>query len=181
MGLLEEEMSKKMNKAIENLEGEYASLRTGRATPQLLNKVLVDCYGAPVPLKQIANISIPEAREIMVVPFDRNLLKDIERAIQGSELGLTPNNDGKNIRLQVPALTEERRKELVKQAKAMAEKTRVSLRNIRREMNDRIKQNKDLGEDMQKHETKDIQNLTDKMVKKVDQILAKKEEDILQV
>ncbi len=181
MGLLDKEMGSKMNKAILSLEQDYALLRTGRATPQLLDKVTVDYYGTQTPLKQLANISIPDAREIVVAPFDRNMLKDIERAIQVSDLGLAPNNDGKNIRLQVPVLTEERRKELVKQAKALAEKARVSLRNIRREMNDRIKNDKELSEDMQKHETSEIQHFTDKMVKKVDGVLAQKEQEILKI
>ena len=181
MGLLDKEMSEKMNKVIQSLEHDYATLRTGRAVPQLLDKVTVDYYGAPTPLKQVANISIPEAREILIAPFDRKLLKDIERAIQASDIGLAPNNDGKNIRLQVPTLTQERRKELVKQARAMAEKARVSLRNIRREMNDQIKNDKELSEDMQKHEIANIQNFIDKMVKKVDKALSQKEREILEI
>ncbi|WGK68077.1 ribosome recycling factor [Candidatus Haliotispira prima] len=181
MGLSDKDLSEKMDKVIHSLGHDYASLRTGRATPQLLDKVMVDYYGAPTPLKQVANVSIPEAREILIAPFDRNMLKDVERAIQASDLGLTPNNDGKNIRLQVPALTEERRKDLVKQAKAMAEKARVSLRNIRREMNDRIKDNKELSEDMQKHEATEVQHFTDKMVKQVDETLHRKEQEILEI
>ena len=181
MGLLDKEMSEKMTKTIRSLEHDYASLRTGRATPHLLDKVMVDYYGAPTQLKQLANISIPEAREILIAPFDRNLLKDIERAIQIADLGLTPNNDGKNIRLQVPALTTERRKDLVKQAKTLAEKARVSVRNIRREMNDAIKANTELSEDMQKHETTEIQHFTDKMVKKIDEVLSQKEKEILEI
>ncbi len=181
MGLFDNEMSEKMKKVITSLEHDYACLRTGRATPQLLDKVMVDYYGTPTPLKQVANISIPEAREILIAPFDRNLLKDVERAIQVANLELVPNNDGKNIRLQIPALTQERRKELVKQAKTIAEKARVSLRNIRREMNDHTKSNKELGEDTQKHEMTEIQHFTDKMVKKVDYILKQKEKEILEI
>lgn len=181
MGILDDEMQSRVNKALKSLEDEYNTLRTGRASPSLLDKIHVDYYGAPTQLKQLANVSIPEAREILIQPFDRNLLKEIEKAIQASDLGLVPNSDGKNIRLQVPALTEQRRKDLVKQAKAMAEKCRVSVRNIRREMNDKIKQDKELGEDQQKHEMNEIQQITDKMIKKVDEILHAKEKDILEV
>ena len=181
MGVRNNEMSEKMDKTIQSLEQDYAALRTGRATPQLLDRVLVDYYGTPTQLKQLANISIIEAREILIAPFDHSVLKNIERAIQASDLGLAPNNDGRNIRLQVPPLTQERRRELVRQAKAMAEKARVSLRQIRHKMNDQVKSDKDLSEDMQKHEVAEIQHLTDRMVKKIDGLLSEKEKQILEV
>ena len=181
MGVRNNEMSEKMDKTIQSLEQDYAALRTGRATPQLLDRVLVDYYGTPTQLKQLANISIIDAKEILIAPFDHSVLKNIERAIQASDLGLAPNNDGRNIRLQVPPLTQERRRELVRQAKAMAEKARVSLRQIRHKMNDQVKSDKELSEDMQKHEVAEIQHLTDRMVKKIDGLLSEKEKQILEV
>ncbi|MCP4161349.1 MAG: ribosome recycling factor, partial [Deltaproteobacteria bacterium] len=137
-------------------------------------------YGTPTPLNQVANISIPEARLIVVQPLDKNSLNDIEKAIHTSELGLNPNNDGKVIRINIPPLTEERRKDLVKQAKSIAENSRVSLRNIRREANDEIKKG-DFPEDDQKKCAEDIQNLTDNYVKKVNEVFAEKEKEIMEI
>lgn len=181
MGMLDEDTKLRMEKSLKNLRDEYHTLRTGRAAPTLLDKIVVDYYGTPTPLRQLANISVPEPCELLIQPFDRNLLKEIEKAIQSSDLGLAPNNDGKNIRLQIPLLTDERRKDLVKEAKGMAEKARVSVRNIRREMNEKIKRNKELSEDDQKHETQEIQKITDKVIGQIDSLLSDKEKEILEI
>jgi len=170
----------RMKKSIGALEDDFNLLRTGRASAALFDKVRVEYYGTPTPLNQLANISIPEARLIVIQPFDRNAIGEIEKAIQSSELGLNPNNDGKVIRIAIPPLNEERRKELVKQAKSQAENARVSIRNIRRDVNDQIK-NGDFTEDEQKKGTDDIQKLTDKYVEKIGEILKSKEQEIMEV
>jgi ribosome recycling factor len=170
----------RMKKSIGALEDDFNLLRTGRASAALFDKVRVEYYGTPTPLNQLANISIPEARLIVIQPFDRNAIGEIEKAIQSSELGLNPNNDGKVIRIAIPPLNEERRKELVKQAKNQAENARVSIRNIRRDVNDQIK-NGDFTEDEQKKGTDDIQKLTDKYVEKIGEILKSKEQEIMEV
>jgi ribosome recycling factor len=170
----------RMKKSIGALEDDFNLLRTGRASAALFDKVRVEYYGTPTPLNQLANISIPEARLIVIQPFDRNAIGEIEKAIQSSELGLNPNNDGKIIRIAIPPLNEERRKELVKQAKSQAENARVSIRNIRRDVNDQIK-NGDFTEDEQKKGTDDIQKLTDKYVEKIGEILKSKEQEIMEV
>ncbi|MDF1569273.1 MAG: ribosome recycling factor [Spirochaetaceae bacterium] len=170
----------RMKKSIGALEDDFNLLRTGRASAALFDKIRVEYYGSPTPLNQLANISIPEARLIVIQPFDRNAIGEIEKAIQSSELGLNPNNDGKVIRIAIPPLNEERRKELVKQAKNQAENARVSIRNIRRDVNDQIK-NGDFTEDEQKKGTDDIQKLTDKYVEKIGEILKSKEQEIMEV
>ncbi len=170
----------KMKKTIKALGDEFNTIRTGRASASLFDRVMVEYYGTPTPLNQVANISIPEARLIVVQPFDKNSLNDIEKAIHTSELGLNPNNDGKVIRISIPPLTEERRKDLVKQAKNIAENSRVSLRNIRRDANDAIKKG-DFPEDDQKKCAEDIQKLTDNYVKKVNEVFAEKEKEIMEI
>jgi ribosome recycling factor len=174
----------KMDGQLEHLRHEFSGLRTGRASVALLDQVKVDYYGTPTPLKQVATLATPESRLITVQPFDRNLMKDIEKAILASDLGLTPSNDGKVIRLPIPALTEERRKDLVKIAKRLAEEVRVHIRNIRRDILDEIKKHqKELKqtEDDVKKSHDEIQKLTDSYILKVDEILNKKETEITEI
>lgn len=174
----------RMKKSIQSLEDEFNSLRTGRASASLFDRIKVDYYGNPTPLNQVANISIPEARLIVIQPWDKGTIGDIEKAIQKSELSLNPSNDGKVIRINIPPLTEERRKELVKNAKNIAEQSRVALRNIRRDGNDELKKmSKDgeLSEDEEKKAIDEIQKLTDRYVETVNQLLEKKEKEILEV
>ena len=170
----------RMKKSIGALEDDFKLLRTGRASAALFDKLKVDYYGTPTPLNQLANISVPEARLIVIQPFDRNAMADIEKAILSSELGLNPNNDGKVIRINIPPLNEERRKELVKQAKNLAENARVAVRNIRRDTNDQIK-NGDFTEDEQKKASDDVQKLTDTYVEKIGDVLKAKEQEIMEV
>jgi ribosome recycling factor len=170
----------KMEKTIRALGDEFNTIRTGRASTSLFDRVMVEYYGTPTPLNQVANISVPEARLIVVQPFDKNSLNDIEKAILTSELGLNPNNDGKVIRINIPPLTEERRKDLVKQAKNIAENSRVSIRNIRRDANDAIKKG-DFPEDEQKKGSDEIQKITDTYIKKVNDILVDKEKEIMEI
>jgi len=174
----------RMKKSIQSLEDEFNSLRTGRASASLFDRIKVDYYGNPTPLNQVANISIPEARLIVIQPWDKGTIGDIEKAIQKSELSLNPSNDGKVIRINIPPLTEDRRKELVKNAKNIAEQSRVALRNIRRDGNDELKKmSKDgeLSEDEEKKAIDEIQKLTDKYVESVNTLLEKKEKEILEV
>jgi len=170
----------RMKKSLGALGDDFNLLRTGRASAALFDKVRVEYYGTPTPLNQLANISIPEARLIVIQPFDRNSIGDIEKAILSSELGLNPGNDGKIIRISIPPLNEERRKELVKQAKNLSENARVSIRNIRRDTNDQIK-NGDFTEDEQKKGTEEIQKLTDKYVEKIGEAFKVKEKEIMEV
>ncbi len=171
---------KRMGKSINALEDDFSQLRTGRASASLFNGIHVDYYGTPTPLNQLANISIPEARLIVIQPFDRKSIGDIEKAILTSELGLNPGNDGKIIRIAIPPLNEERRKELVKQAKSIAEASKVSIRNIRRDLNDQIKHG-EYTEDEQKKETATIQKLTDSHIEKIDNMFKAKEQEIMEV
>jgi ribosome recycling factor len=174
----------RMDAAIEHVKRELAGLRTGRASLALLDTIKVDYYGTPTPLKQVANLAVPESRLMTVQPWEPQLIKEIEKAILASGLGLTPSNDGKIIRIPVPQLTEERRKDLIKVCKKHAEETKVSLRTIRREGNEELKHlQKDakLSEDDLRKAENEIQKLTDQYVEKVDQILKKKEEEILEV
>ncbi|MBB6481315.1 ribosome recycling factor [Spirochaeta isovalerica] len=170
----------KMEKTVKALGDEFNTIRTGRASASLFDRVMVQYYGNPTPLNQVANISIPEARLIVVQPFDKNSLGDIEKAILSSDLGLNPSNDGKVIRIAIPPLTEERRKDLVKQAKNIAETSRVSIRNLRRDANDAIKKG-DFPEDEQKKGTEEIQKLTDDYIKKINDILSAKEKEIMEI
>ena len=174
----------KMTKTVENLEGEYATIRAGRANPHILDKITVDYYGTPTPFQQVANVSVPEARMIQIQPWETSLLKEIEKAILTSDLGLTPTNDGKVIRLVFPELTEDRRKELVKDIKKKGENTKVAIRNIRRDANDAIKKlskDTDMSEDEVKKNEDSIQKLTDKYVAQVDKMIDEKSKEIMTV
>ncbi len=173
----------RMDKTIAALKDEYKALRTGRASASIFDRVKVDYYGAPTPLNQVSTISIPEARSIVIQPFDKSLIGEIEKAIQKSELGLNPSNDGKVIRISIPPLTAERRKELVKQAKATAESSRVAIRNIRRDGNDELKkQQKDgsITEDDLKAGESDLQKSTDRYIQDINRILEEKEKEIME-
>ncbi|MDR0457015.1 MAG: ribosome recycling factor [Treponema sp.] len=174
----------KMKKTLANLKEGFASLRTGRASAALFDKIKVDYYGEKSPLNQVANISVPEARLIVIQPWDKNLMGEIEKAIRSSELSLNPSNDGKVIRIAIPPLTEERRKELVKLAKNQAEQSRVAIRNIRRDGNDELKKmlkDASITEDDESKSSADLQKLTDNYIDKVNQILEEKEKEIMEV
>ena len=170
-----------MAKAVEAVKREFATVRTGKATTTLLDLVRVDAYGTEMPLNQVASVSAPEVRLLTVQPWDRGLLKAVEKAIQASDLGLTPSNDGQVIRIPVPALTEERRKELVKVAHRFAEEGRVAVRHARTEGISRIKKTEHVSEDEIKHAEKDIQKLHDDAIKHIEEILKAKEAEILEV
>jgi ribosome recycling factor len=174
----------RMDAALEHLKRDLGGLRTGRASLALLDTVKVDYYGTPTPLKQVANLAVPESRLMTVQPWEPPLIKEIEKAILASGLGLTPSNDGKIIRIPIPSLTEERRKDLIKVCKKHAEETKVSLRTVRREGNEelkRLQKEAKLSEDDLRKAESEIQKLTDQYVEKVDQILKKKEEEVLEV
>ena len=173
----------KMEKTLSNLQEEYVSIRAGRANPHILDKLAVDYYGAPTPLQQVANITVPEARMIQIQPWESSLIKGIEKAILTSDLGLNPSNDGKVIRLVFPELTEERRKELVKDVKKKGEAAKVAVRNIRRDANDAFKKlaKQDVSEDEIKELEDQIQKLTDKYIKEVDKAIENKSKEILTV
>ena len=178
-----ETIEARMDKTIDSLKDSFNTIRTGRANAAIFDKVRVDYYGTKSPLNQVATIAIPEARSVIITPFDKSLISEIEKAIQVADLGLNPSNDGKVIRIQIPALTAERRKELVKQAKTIAENSRTAIRNIRRDGNDDLKkQQKDgtLTEDGLKTETNKLQKLTDKFIDEINKIYEAKEKDILQ-
>lgn len=173
-----------MKKTLKNLADEFVTLRTGRASAAIVERVQVEAYGTKSPLNQVANISVPEARLVVIQPWDKGLLGEIEKALMASDIGITPSNDGKVIRLNFPPLTEERRKELVKQAKAMAETNRVAIRNIRRDALEAIKkEQKDgkLTEDEAKKASDDLQKLTDHYIKEIDKLAQEKEKEIMEV
>jgi ribosome recycling factor len=173
-----------MKKTVASLKEGFAALRTGRASASLFDKIRVDCYGDKSPLNQVANISIPEARLIVIQPWDKALIAEIEKAIRTSELSLNPSNDGKVIRISIPPLTEERRKELVKLAKSQTEQSRVAIRNIRRDGNDELKKiqkNGELTEDEESRNAEELQKLTDGYIGKVNQALEEKEKEIMEV
>lgn len=174
----------RMDKTIESLKHEFAAIRTGRASVSLLDQVTVDYYGTPSPINQVANISAPEPRLILIQPWDKKMVGPIEKAILQSDLGINPNNDGSTIRLAIPQLTEERRKELVKVVRKRAEEAKVAIRNIRRDANDTLKKEekaKTLTEDSSKEGQEKIQKLTDNKIKEVDALMEKKEKDVLEV
>ncbi|MDO7905799.1 ribosome recycling factor [Paenibacillus sp. JX-17] len=173
----------RMEKAILALKRDLATLRAGRATPSLLDRVQVEYYGAPTPINQLANINTPDSRTLMIQPWDKSSLNDIERAIMKSDLGLTPANDGTAIRLSIPPLTEERRSDLVKQSKKFGEEAKVAIRNIRRDANDDIKkmEKTDISEDESRRHQEDVQKTTDKFIAEVDKVLAAKEKEIMEV
>jgi ribosome recycling factor len=173
----------RMEKTIASFKDSFNTIRTGRANAAIFDKVRVDYYGSKSPLNQVATIAIPEARSVIITPFDKTLIGEIEKAIQVADLGLNPSNDGKVIRISIPALTAERRKELVKQAKTMAENSRTAIRNIRRDGNDDLKKqqkNGELTEDGLKTETDNLQKLTDKFIDEINKIYDSKEKEILQ-
>lgn len=174
------ELGEKMEKALQNLEKRFATVRAGRANPSSLDGVMVEYYGSMTPLKQLATISVPEARQLLIKPFDRGSLKNIEKAILTSNLGYNPGNDGETIRIIIPELTEERRKELVKQVKAISEDAKVSIRNIRRDGMEDVKK-AEMPEDEEKGMEKDIQDLVNEYNKKVEAILKEKEGELLTV
>lgn len=171
----------RMEKTVASLKDQFNGIRTGRASAAMFDKVRVDAYGSKSPLNQVATIQIPEARSVIIQPFDKSLITDIEKAIQASDLGLNPSNDGKVIRIQIPALTAERRKDLIKQAKTTAENSRTAIRNIRRDGNDELKKQQKAGEiteDGLKTETDKLQKLTDKYIEEINKIYDAKEKDI---
>ena len=174
------EITDKMDKSIENLEKKFATVRTGRANPSSLDGVVVEYYGSMTPLKQLATISVPEARQLLIKPFDKSCLTAIEKAILASNLGYNPTNDGETIRIIIPALTEERRVELTKQVKAIAEEAKVSVRNIRHQGLDDLK-TLELSEDVEKGVENQIQDLVNKYNKKIEEVLKAKEQDLLTV
>ena len=177
------DIEERMEKTIASLKDSFNTIRTGRANAAIFDKVRVDYYGTKSPLNQVATIAIPEARSVIITPFDKSLISEIEKAIQVADLGLNPSNDGKVIRIAIPALTADRRKELVKQAKTVAENSRTAIRNIRRDGNDDLKkQQKDgtLTEDGLKTETDKLQKLTDKYIEEINKIYDAKEKDIMQ-
>ncbi len=174
----------RMTKSLAALQDDFNTIRTGRASASLFDKIQVEYYGQKTPLNQLATISIPEARLVVIQPWDKSLLGEIEKAIQMSELSVNPNNDGKVIRINIPPLTEERRKEYVKVAKNMAEQSRVAIRNIRRDANDDLKKQQKAGEiseDEEKRLTDEVQKLTDTYIEKINELLEKKEKEILEV
>ena len=171
----------KMDKTIDSLMNDYASIRAGRANPHVLDKIKVDYYGTPTPIQQVGNISVPEARMILIQPWEKSLLKAIEKAIQTSDLGINPNNDGSCIRLIFPELTEERRKALAKDVKKKGDEAKVAIRNIRRDANDMIKKQQkanEISEDEQKDAEDEIQKMTDEFVAKIDTMVEDKSKEI---
>lgn len=178
------ETEEKMKKSLKALADDLSGIRTGRASAALFDKIRVDYYGNPTPLNQLATVSIPEARLVVIQPWDKAVLGDVEKAIQKSELSLNPNNDGKVIRINIPPLTEERRKEYVKVAKNMAEQCRVAVRNIRRDANEELKNKQkagDISEDEEKRGTDEVQKLTDRYIEEINKHLEEKEHEILEI
>lgn len=173
-----------MSRSVEALRKEFSSIRTGRASLALLDGIMVNYYDTPTPLQQLASLSIPESRQILIQPWEQKIVPDIEKAILKSDLGLTPTNDGKTIRINIPPLTEERRKLLVKTVKKKAEEAKVSVRNIRRDTNEEIKKlekEKHISEDVVKKIQDEIQKITDSYINKVDEVLSLKEKEIMEV
>jgi ribosome recycling factor len=178
------DIEERMEKAVAALKRDLSTLRAGRATPSLLDKITVEYYGSSMPINQLANISVPEPRLLVIQPWDKKAVSEIERAIMKSDLGLTPSSDGAVIRLAIPQLTEERRKDLVKVSKKKAEEGRVAVRNIRRDANDELKRKEkagDITEDELHKAQDDVQKLTDKYIEEVDKVLAAKEKEIMEV
>ena len=174
----------KMNKTLEVLESDYMTIRAGRANPHVLDKIKVDYYGTPTPLQQVGNVTVPEARVLMIQPWESKLIKDIEKAILASDIGITPTNDGKSIRLVFPELTDERRKELAKDVKKKGDAAKTAVRNIRRDANDaykKLKKEEDVSEDEIKELEDKVQKLTDKYIKDVDAAVEAKGKEIMTV
>ena len=174
----------KMKKSYNALLDEYATIRAGRANPHILDKVMVDYYGTPTPLKNLSNISVPDPRTLLISPFDPKSIHEIEKAINIANIGINPSNDGKCVRLVIPQVTEERRKELTKTVKKMGEDCKVAIRNLRRDANDDLKKlekNHEITEDDLKKALDDVQKATDKTIKEIDQVVAEKEKEIMEV
>ena len=181
---IQNKLQQQMDKTIEALKHEFATIRAGRANAQMLDKIRVDYYGTPTPINQVGSISVPEPRTLMINPWDKSAMKEIEKAIRNSDLGFNPTNDGEVIRISVPALTEERRKELCKQAKKASEEFKVRIRNERRDANDKLKKLEKEGEiteDDLKKAQDNVQKMTDKYTKEIDTLLDAKEKDIMAV
>ena len=173
-----------MNKTIENLEEKFSEVRAGRANPAILNKVQIEYYGTPTPINQVASVSVPEARLIVIQPWDKSLLSQIEKAINVADIGINPMNDGQVIRLAFPELTEDRRKDLSKDIKKMSEESKVAIRNIRRDMMEEVKKqlkDSEISEDEERAKEEDIQKITDKFIGKIDEITDKKINEIMSV
>jgi len=183
LDILIESAKESMEQSIGHLQNELVNVRTGKASPNMVNSLLVEYYGNPTPLNQVANVSNADARSLMIQPWEKTMLAPIEKAIFEANLGLTPQNDGEVIRINIPPLTEERRKELVKKAKALGEETKVSLRNARRDAMEHLKQaaKEGLPEDIEKRKEGDVQEMTDRYVSKVDQMVEVKEKDIMKI
>jgi ribosome recycling factor len=184
MDALLKEIERKMDNAIEVLKRDFQKVRTGRANPAILDNVMVEYYGNPTPLNQVGNVSVPDPQMILVAPWEKNMLGEIEKAIQVADLGLTPQNDGNVIRLPIPPLTEERRKEMVKQIKKMGENAKIPIRNVRREGNEKAKKmekDKEISQDDMKQVTVKIQTVTDDHVKIVDELMVEKEKELMEV
>ncbi|OGW44973.1 MAG: ribosome recycling factor [Nitrospirae bacterium RBG_13_41_22] len=181
---LKRKTTERMSRTIEALKKEFASIRTGRASLALLDGIMVNYYDTPTPLQQLVSLSIPESRQIAIQPWDQKIIPDIEKAILKSDLGLTPMNDGKMIRINIPPLTEERRKQLVKAVRKKAEEAKVAIRNIRRDSNEELKKlekEKHLSEDIVKKSQDEIQKITDSYISKADEVLGHKEKEIMEV
>lgn len=181
---IKEDAEARMGKAVENTRSELAKIRTGKASPAILDTVRVEYYGSTVPLKQVASVSTPEPRLLTIQPWEKNMISEIEKVIQKSDLGLNPVNDGTLIRIPIPQLTEERRKDLVRLCHRLSEEGRIAIRNVRRDCNDRLKQsekNHEISEDQYHTAIDDVQKVTDKYIKQVDEILAHKEKEIMEV
>ena len=179
-----DQFEEKMEKSLDALLNEYATIRAGRANPHMLDKLKVNYYGTPTPFQQVANVSVPEARMIQIQPWEQSLIKEIEKAIINSDLGVTPNSDGKVVRIVFPELTEERRKELVKEVKKKGENAKVAVRNIRRDANDMLKKQvkgNEISEDEGKQLEEQVQKLTDKYIASVDKAIEEKSKEILTV
>lgn len=178
------QFEEKMEKTVASLEREYQTIRAGRANPHILDKLKVDYYGVPTPIQQVGNVNVPEARMLVIQPWDTSLIKAIEKAIQNSDIGINPSNDGKVVRLVFPELTEERRKELVKDVKKKGEKAKVAIRNIRRDANDFLKKkgkSNEISEDEVKDNETKVQKMTDKYIKELDKVIEAKSKEILTV
>jgi len=181
---LRQKTSERMQGAIDALKKEFASIRTGRASMALLDGIVIDYYGTPTPVQQLASLSIPESRQIAIQPWEQKLIPEIEKAIMKSDLGLTPMNDGKIIRINIPILTEERRKQLVKLVKKRAEESKIAVRNIRRDSNEGLKKlekEEHVSEDEVKKEHDEIQKITDSFIKRIDELAEHKEKEIMEV
>ncbi len=184
MKLNTKEFEEKMQKSVSGFEKELSTIRAGRANPAVLDKITVDYYGSPTQISGVASVSLPDARTILIAPWDMSLLKQIEKAILASDLGIVPQNDGKSLRIAFPPLTEDRRKDIAKQIQKMTEDAKVSIRNIRRDANDKCKDMKkksEMTEDEQKASEKQIQDLTDKYTKNLEKICADKEKEIMSI